>query len=85
MEWDNKIKLVGFLEDKKYEEAVDLMRKESDWDTQCVDMFILGFNITYCHLCKPIEERLKTYDVSELDWKASVRLNLLLGLMEDKV
>lgn len=58
MTWDNKIKLITALNNGKYEDAVKMMDEEKDWDDQCVDMFVTGFNITQCKHLLPIKERI---------------------------
>ena len=58
MNWENKTELVTALNQERYNDAVEMMRIEKDWDDQCVDMFVTGFDLTQCHFLIPIKDRI---------------------------
>lgn len=74
MEWERKVEMVRFLNNAKYEEAVNLLANEKDWDDQTIDMFANGFDITKIALLEPIRRRVLDTNVSEnMSWHSRFR------------
>lgn len=76
MERNDKIELCTLLINGNYAEAVEsLMHK--DIDPQAMGMFITGFDLTKFQMLQPIKDIILSYDSSKLDWRSSIRLELL--------
>ena len=72
MDWERKVEMVELLNNGKYEEAVALFGNEREWDDQAVDMFVTGFDLTQCHLLRPIKERINAVTTS--NYRIALRL-----------
>lgn len=73
MEWNDKIQMAKLLNNGKYAEAVEFI-KDKEIDTQAMDMFITGFDLTQCALLEPIRNFILSYDSGGLSWRSSLRL-----------
>lgn len=74
MEWERKVEMVRFLNNAKYEEAVNILANEKDWDAQTIDMFANGFDISRTALLEPIRRRVLDTRVSEnMSWRSRIR------------
>lgn len=81
MNWDDKIKLVTALNNGKYEDAVEMMRMENDWDDQCVDMFVNGFDLTKSNLLSPIKDRICSTDTNS--FRVALRLSAIQAYFDN--
>ena len=75
MKWEDKAEMIRLLNNRLYQEAVDLFSKEQNWDGQAVTMFVFGFDLTKCDLLEPIKERL--CQVATEDFRTAMRLALI--------
>ena len=76
MTWDEKVEMVGLLNNGQYADAVEYVR-DKEIDPQAMDMFITGFDLTKFQMLQPIKDIILSYDSSKLDWRSSYRLELL--------
>ena len=83
MKWDKKVKMATLLNKGQYKEVVDLMKDEQDWDSQAVDMFITGFDLSLSHLCGEIKDRLLEYNSAGMDLTSRLRLEMLKIKLEN--
>ena len=83
MKWDKKVKMATLLNKGQYKEVVDLMKDEQDWDSQAVDMFITGFDLSWFHLCGEIKDRLLEYNSVGMDLTSRLRLEMLKIKLEN--
>jgi hypothetical protein len=74
MTWEEKVKMAVLLNDGSYEEAVNELFSSDDIDTQALDMFVTGFDLTKIELLIPHKEEILNFDASELSWRSSFRL-----------
>lgn len=81
MGWEDKCKMVSFLNNGNYKEAVDLFAKEQDWDDQAVDMFVTGFDLTQHELIEPIKERIRAITATS-NFFVAIRLFALNKLLK---
>ncbi|MBQ8521050.1 MAG: hypothetical protein IJ456_06695 [Bacteroides sp.] len=83
MSWDEKVEMVGLLNNGQYEEAVEYIR-DKEIDPQAMDMFVTGFDITEYELLRPIEDIITSYDSNSLDWRSGVRLETMKQFLKKK-
>lgn len=83
MTWDEKVEMVGLLNNGQYTEAVDYVRGK-EIDPQAMDMFVTGFDITEYELLRPIEDIITSYDPNSLDWRSEVRLEIMKQCLKKK-
>ena len=83
MTWDEKVEMVGLLNNGQYADAVDYVRG-TEIDPQAMDMFVTGFDITEYELLRPIEEIITSYDSNSLDWRSGVRLETMKEILKKK-
>ena len=83
MKWDKKVKMATLLNKGQYKEVVDLMKDEQDWDSQAVDMFITGFDLSWFYLCGEIKDRLLEYNSVGMDLTSRLRLEMLKIKLEN--
>lgn len=83
MIWDEKVKMVGLLNNGQYEEAVEYIR-DKEIDPQAMDMFVTGFDITEYELLRPIEDIITSYGSNSLDWRSGVRLETMKQFLKKK-
>ena len=83
MTWDEKVEMVGLLNNGQYEEAVEYIRGK-EIDPQAMDMFVTGFDITEYELLRPIEDIITSYDSNSLDWRSGVRLETMKEVLKRK-
>lgn len=83
MTWDEKVEMVGLLNNGQYEEAVEYIR-DKEIDPQAMDMFVTGFDITEYDLLRPIEDIITSYDSNSLDWRSGVRLGTMKQVLKKK-
>lgn len=76
MEWNDRIELCTLLIHGNYAEAVEFLMHK-DIDPQAMGMFITGFDLTKFQMLQPIKDIILSYDSSKLDWRSSIRLELL--------
>lgn len=85
MEWDDKIKMVKYLNKDEYEEAVDFVKERSnEMDRQAIDMFATGFSLKECEKLKPIKDIVLGWRniIEELDFRAMMRLGYMIDYLE---
>ena len=86
MDWNNKTELAKLLNNHKYEEAISMFSKEDEWDSQTIEIFVTGFDITKCDLLEPIKDRfLKLEDekiVDSLSFRSSIRLLTIIEILK---
>lgn len=75
MNLENKTELVTALNQERYNDAVEMMRIEKDWDDQCIDMFVNGFDLTKCNFLIPIKDRICTTETNSL--RIAIRLSAI--------
>ena len=51
------------------------MRIEEDWDDQCIDMFVTGYDLTQCVFLSPIKDRICQAKTNDL--KVALRLSAI--------
>lgn len=73
MDWNTKIKMVEALNKGNYEQAVSIFSQDKDWDSQAIDMFITGFNLSEHRLLEPLKERILNTDSEYLSSGAALR------------
>lgn len=83
MTWDEKVEMVGLLNNGQYKEAVEYIRNK-EIDPQAMDMFVTGFDITEYELLRPIEDVITSYDSNSLDWRSGVRLETMKQFLKKK-
>lgn len=83
MKWDKKVKMATLLNKEQYKEAIEMMKEEEDWDSQAVDMFITGFDLSLSHLCGEIKDRLLEYNSVGMDLTSRLRLEMLKIKLEN--
>ena len=83
MKWDKKVKMATLLNKEQYKEAIEMMKEEEDWDSQAVDMFITGFDLSWFHLCGEIKDRLLEYNSVGMDLTSRLRLEMLKIKLEN--
>ena len=83
MKWDKKVKMATLLNKEQYKEAIEMMKEEEDWDSQAVDMFITGFDLSLSHLCGEIKDRLLEYNSAGMDLTSRLRLEMLKIKLEN--
>ena len=83
MIWDEKVKMVGLLNNGQYADAVEYVR-DKEIDPQAMDMFVTGFDITEYELLRPIEDIITSYDSNSLDWRSGVRLETMKEILKNK-
>ena len=76
MTWDEKIEMVGLLNNGQYAGAVEYVR-DKEIDPQAMDMFVTGFDITEYELLRPIENIITAYDSNSLDYRSGIRLETM--------
>ena len=83
MTWDEKVEMVGLLNNGQYTETVEYIRNK-EIDPQAMDMFVTGFDITEYELLRPIEDIITSYDSNSLDWESGVRLETMKQFLKKK-
>lgn len=83
MTWDEKVEMVGLLNNGQYADAVEYVR-DKEIDPQAMDMFVTGFDITEYELLRPIEDVITSYDSNSLDWRSGVRLETMKEILKNK-
>ena len=83
MIWDEKVKMVGLLNNGQYADAVEYVR-DKEIDPQAMDMFVTGFDITEYELLRPVEDIITSYDSNSLDWRSGVRLETMKQFLKKK-
>lgn len=83
MTWNEKVEMVGLLNNGQYTEAVDYVRFK-EIDPQAMDMFVTGFDITEYELLRSIEDIITSYDSNSLDWRSWVRLETMKQFLKKK-
>ena len=83
MTWDEKVEMVGLLNNGQYADAVEYVR-DKEIDPQAMDMFVTGFDITEYELLRPIENIITSYDSNSLDWRSGVRLETMKEILKNK-
>lgn len=83
MTWDEKVEMVGLLNNGQYADAVEYVR-DKEIDPQAMDMFVTGFEITEYELLRPIENIITAYDSNSLDWRSGVRLETMKQFLKKK-
>lgn len=73
MDWNTKIEMVKALNKGNYEQAVSIFSQDENWDSQAIDMFITGFNLSEHRLLEPLKERILNTDSEDLSFRASLR------------
>ena len=73
MDWNTKIEMVKALNNGNYEQAVSIFSQDEDWDSQAIDMFITGFNLSEYRLLEPLKERILNTDSEYLPLRAALR------------
>lgn len=82
MTWDEKVEMVNLLNDGNYEEAVSYISKK-EVDSQAMDMFVTGFNLTKMNLLNPIKELIMNFDSGLLDFRSGLRLEIMKQHFEE--
>ena len=82
MTWDEKVEMVKFLNDGNYEEAVSYISKK-EVDSQAMDMFVTGFDLTKMNLLNPIKELIMNFDSGLLDFRSGLRLEIMKQHFEE--
>lgn len=66
MEWNDKVFLVGLLNHRKYDEAVNFLKEHKEnIDAQAIDMFIDGFDITEAAKLESVIDMFSSYKDNE--------------------
>lgn len=82
MTWDEKIEMVKFLNNGEYEQAVSYISKK-EVDSQAMDMFVTGFDLTKMNLLNPIKELIMNFDSGLLDLRSGLRLETMKQYFAD--
>ena len=83
MTWNEKVIMVGLLNDDDYKAAVDYLSTK-DVDNQAMDMFVTGFSLTEMELLNPIKDLIMNFDSNNLDLRSGIRLKTMKEYFKDK-
>lgn len=82
MTWDEKIEMVKFLNNGEYEQAVLYISKK-EVDSQAMDMFVTGFDLTKMNLLNPIKQLIMNFDSGLLHFRSGLRLEIMKQHFEE--
>lgn len=81
MEWNDKRQMAELLNNGQYQEAVDMLQNDMNWDDLTMEIFICGFDLSQWQLCCAIKDRLCSFN-AVLHWREAVRLEILIDLLK---
>lgn len=82
MTWYEKVEMVALLNLNNYEDAVSYISKK-EVDSQAMDMFVTGFDLTKMNLLNPIKELIMNFDSGLLDFRSGLRLEMMKQYFEE--
>ena len=82
MTWYEKVEMVALLDLNNYENAVSYISKK-EVDSQAMEMFVTGFDLTKMNLLNPIKELIMNFDSGLLDFRSGLRLKIMKQHFEE--
>ena len=76
MTWYEKVEMVALLNLNNYEDAVSYISKK-EVDSQAMDMFVTGFDLTKMNLLNPIKELIMNFNSGLPSFRSNLRLEIM--------